>query len=141
MKYVGKVHSEYVRGILVEDYDRTITRVNDDGTTKQLDLRLDLANHSPTGFCWGYQGSGPAQAALAILADMFDDNFARLNYQILKRELIAGLPMDEDFVINDRQIRNALVSDMIESISPDNCNCLGVPFNVNGACKIHGDTQ
>lgn len=34
-----------------------------------LPLRLDLANHSPTGFAWGYGGSGPAQLALAILAD------------------------------------------------------------------------
>jgi len=33
-----------------------------------LGLRLDLWNHSPTGFEWGYGGSGPAQLALAILA-------------------------------------------------------------------------
>ena len=26
--------------------------------------RLDLWNHSPTGFEWGYPGSGPAQSAL-----------------------------------------------------------------------------
>ena len=32
----------------------------------QLPLRLDLANHSPTGFSWGYGGSGPAQLALAL---------------------------------------------------------------------------
>ena len=28
---------------------------------------LALFNHSPTGFEWGYGGSGPAQAALAVL--------------------------------------------------------------------------
>ena len=33
-----------------------------------LDQRLDLYSHSPTGFEWGYGGSGPAQLALAILA-------------------------------------------------------------------------
>ena len=32
-----------------------------------LPLRLDIVNHSPTGFAWGYSGPGPAQ--LAILAD------------------------------------------------------------------------
>ena len=37
---------------------------------RNLDLRLDLFNHSPTGFEWGYAGSGPAQLALALLADM-----------------------------------------------------------------------
>src|SRR5882757_2906596 len=34
-----------------------------------LNPRLDLWNHSPSGFEWGYGGSGPAQLALAILAD------------------------------------------------------------------------
>jgi hypothetical protein len=36
-----------------------------------LDLRLDVVNHSPTGFEWGYLGSGPSQLALAILLDHF----------------------------------------------------------------------
>lgn len=36
-----------------------------------LDPKLKLVNHSPTGFSWGYGGSGPAQLALAILADHF----------------------------------------------------------------------
>ena len=34
---------------------------------RALRLRLDLFNHSPTGFEWGYAGSGPVQLALAIL--------------------------------------------------------------------------
>ncbi len=38
---------------------------------RPLGPRLDLANHSPDGFSWGYGGSGPAQLALAILADHF----------------------------------------------------------------------
>lgn len=38
---------------------------------RPLELRLDLCNHSPTGFEWGYGGSGPAQLALAILAHHF----------------------------------------------------------------------
>ena len=33
---------------------------------RPLNPRLDLYNHSPTGFEWGYCGSGPAQLALAI---------------------------------------------------------------------------
>ena len=37
--------------------------------TEALDPRVDLWNHSPTGFEWGYGGSGPAQLALALLAD------------------------------------------------------------------------
>jgi len=32
-------------------------------------VSLALCNHSPTGFEWGYGGSGPAQLALALLLD------------------------------------------------------------------------
>jgi len=34
---------------------------------------LELADHSPSGFEWGYGGSGPAQLALALLLDYTDD--------------------------------------------------------------------
>jgi hypothetical protein len=42
-----------------------------------LALRLELARHSPTGFEWGYGGSGPAQLSLAILADRWRDDDGR----------------------------------------------------------------
>lgn len=58
-----------------------------------LDPRFDLANKSPTGFEWGYEGSGPAQLALALCADALgDDNKAMKVYQLFKRRVIA--PMD-----------------------------------------------
>lgn len=34
-----------------------------------LNPRHDVFNHSPSGFEWGYFGSGPAQLALALLYD------------------------------------------------------------------------
>ncbi len=40
-----------------------------DGTVYDLPPRHDLRNHSPDGFNFGYGGSGPAQLALALLAD------------------------------------------------------------------------
>ena len=43
-----------------------------------LDPRLDLRNHSPSGFEWGYGGSGPAQLALALAADVLGDDEAAL---------------------------------------------------------------
>jgi hypothetical protein len=57
-----------------------------------LPLRLDLANHSPTGFEWGYCGSGPAQLALALLADCLDDAQALAFYQDFKASVVARLP-------------------------------------------------
>ena len=57
--------------------------------------RLDLRNHSPTGFEWGYAGSSPAQLALAILADHLADDSAALRlYQDFKFSVIARLPRD-----------------------------------------------
>lgn len=53
--------------------------------------RLDLANKSPTGFEWGYGGSGPGQLALAILADhLQDDREALRLYQEFKWRVVAG---------------------------------------------------
>jgi hypothetical protein len=58
-----------------------------------LNPRLDLWNHSPTGFEWGYAGSGPAQLALAILADHCASDTEAFNYHHrLKWAVIAELP-------------------------------------------------
>jgi hypothetical protein len=60
---------------------------------RRLNPRFDLWNHSPSGFEWGYCGSGPAQLALAILADHCGNACKALNfYQRFKWSVIAGLP-------------------------------------------------
>jgi hypothetical protein len=58
-----------------------------------LNPRLDLWNHSPSGFEWGYGGSGPAQLALALLADhLQNDEEAVQLHQEFKFAVVAGLP-------------------------------------------------
>ena len=42
-----------------------------------LPVRLDLRQHSPDGFNWGYAGSGPSQLAVAMLADFFAHEYGR----------------------------------------------------------------
>ncbi len=60
---------------------------------RRLNPRLDLWNHSPTGFEWGYHGSGPAQLALAILADHCGDDQQAFDFHHrFKQAVIAGLP-------------------------------------------------
>jgi hypothetical protein len=60
---------------------------------RPLNPRLDLYNHSPTGFEWGYCGSGPAQLALALLADHFGDDRQALDfYQRFKWAVVVELP-------------------------------------------------
>lgn len=73
-----------------------------------LDLRLELRNHSPTGFDWGYCGSGPAQLALAILAHHCDSDEEALElYQRFKWAVIAALPRI-GWSLNTRQIDEAI---------------------------------
>lgn len=75
----------------VREGNRTTVTVNGE----PLNPRLDLANKSPSGFEWGYLGSGPAQLALAILADyLSDDKKAQSLYQLFKEKAIA--PIQED---------------------------------------------
>ena len=52
-------------------------------------------NHSPDGFAWGYDGSGPAQLALAILLHAgIKEKVALRYYQAFKRQFISRLPRD-----------------------------------------------
>jgi hypothetical protein len=88
-----------------------------------LPKRFDLRNHSPTGFEFGFEGSGPAQLALALLADAFGDDYAREAYQEFKREVIAhlvgnghhwfylGRPLHFDLTLwrGQREVRRRLV--------------------------------
>ncbi|HZU23579.1 MAG TPA: DUF6166 domain-containing protein, partial [Terriglobales bacterium] len=64
-----------------------------DGRIYELPLCLHVRDHSPTGFEWGYAGSGPSQLALALCCDALSDNerAARV-YQDFKFAFIAQLP-------------------------------------------------
>ncbi|HXQ29455.1 MAG TPA: DUF6166 domain-containing protein [Gemmatimonadales bacterium] len=71
--------------------------------------RFDLRVHSPSGFNWGYAGSGPAQLALAILADHLpsDENRALASYQQFKNRVIARLE-GERWALTSRDVAEAL---------------------------------
>jgi hypothetical protein len=102
--YTGKIINE--DGIT--DTDRIVQR---GGTGESINPRLDLINHSPTGFCWGYGGSGPAQLALAILCDYLKDDKRALSlYQDFKDAIISRLPMDENFTLPDRVIEDFITT-------------------------------
>ncbi|MGH8022232.1 MAG: DUF6166 domain-containing protein [Limisphaerales bacterium] len=75
---------------------------------QQLVERYDLRNHSPTGFEWGYGGSGPAQLALALLADHLGNDQEALHlYQEFKFRVVAGLPR-EWWKLTSQDIEKAL---------------------------------
>jgi Family of unknown function (DUF6166) len=78
--------------------------ITDDKAPVPLPLRLDVHNHSPTGFAWGYHGSGPAQLALALLCDVVGERRAEPLYQVFKRSFVASLKPDEPWEVDARAI-------------------------------------
>ena len=70
-----------------------------------LPLFLEHVNHSPTGFAWGYEGSGPAQLSFALLFDATGDlDTAMRLYQDYKRWSIAKYPQNMSWSITDKEI-------------------------------------
>jgi len=81
-----------------------VTVQDDRGRRAPLEPRLDIRNHSPTGFNWGYGGSGPAQLALALCLDALRDvRRAEHVYMQVKFRLVARLP-DEGWSVSHAEI-------------------------------------
>jgi hypothetical protein len=59
--------------------------------------------HSPSGYEWGYAGSGPADLALNILMMFVDPDEAERLHQEFKQAFIAGMP-EEGGVIKREDI-------------------------------------
>jgi hypothetical protein len=95
--YIGIPHRESGLG-------QPVVTVCDGQKCQALPLRLDLFNHSPSGFSWGYGGSGPAQLALALLADALedDDRAIRLHHDF-KFKVVAAWPEGERWWITADQ--------------------------------------
>lgn len=79
----------YVGGPVSGDYGAVFM----DGRELTPDESLAVVNHSPTGFAWGYLGSGPAQLAMAVLLRAgVRPGHALLCYQDFKVQHIAPQP-------------------------------------------------
>lgn len=78
-----------------------------------LDARLDLRNYSGSDFEWGYDGGGPRQLALAIVADHFADEQAALqHHEKLLLNVLVGL-RDDQWSLTTGEVESAL-SDVVE---------------------------
>jgi len=76
-----------------------------DGKSLALDRSLGVRNHSPTGFEWGYGGSGPAQLALALLLDAgVNEALAVGLHQSFKAQVVALWPQRAPWTTTDRAI-------------------------------------
>ena len=82
-----------------------VVKIIEGGRVLPLPARTDLKNHSPTGFEFGYAGSGPSQLALAILADYLQDDAKALEYYYyFKMEVITQL-RDDNFKLTADQVK------------------------------------
>lgn len=72
-----------------------------------LDPRFDIRRFSPAGFEWTYEGDGPRQLALAILADHLGDATRALALtERFMREVVADL--DNAWSLTSAEIDAAL---------------------------------
>ena len=72
------------------------SRVEINGQVLATGRSLKVENHSPTGFEWGYGGSGPSQLALAIMLEAgLSDTEARSLYMQYKRDVVASLDYED----------------------------------------------
>lgn len=98
--YVGTVEEGVGKQVYVLDTGKHPLRL--DGMMSMLPIRHDLAKHSLDGFSWGHTGSGPAQLAIALLADATDDDkLARETCHFFHDNFIAHLPMQEPWAVSD----------------------------------------
>jgi len=81
----------------------------DEGRPLPLEPSLKLRSHSPTGFSWGYHGSGPSQLALALLLDHTgNEDVALAHYEHFKRAFVSCFGFGEGFVIASNAIEEWL---------------------------------
>lgn len=76
----------------------------DRGKRRVLNPRTDVRDHSPTGFAWGYEGSGPAQLALAILCNAVGKERALPLHQDFKRAKIAPLDAEKGWSMTEAEV-------------------------------------
>lgn len=69
-----------------------------------------IVRHSPTGFNWGYGGSGPADTALSIMTDVFEGNLelADIFYFDFKWDFVAS--WGGEWQITEAEIENWLMN-------------------------------
>ncbi len=101
MEYIGKIEGE-VRNIYYKNGNYIA----------KLELNLDIVNHSPDGFSWGYLGSGCSQSAFSILYHLlkevkkindYREESLRL-YMKFKEDYISQEDMNKGFCYNAKEL-------------------------------------
>jgi hypothetical protein len=99
---------------VIEHTDRVVVYL--DGEYLSPKHSQGIFNHSPDGFSWGYNGSGPSQLALAVLLKICDKGIAVAQYKQFREKVIALLPKESGF---DIEIEWPLIEEE-KQYDPDN---------------------
>lgn len=84
-----------------------------------LPSRTDLFAHSSAGLDWGYSGNGPAQCALAVVADALDDDLRAVRvHSGFHFTTIAALPRHLSWQLTQAQVL-AMVEDIEQNFPED----------------------
>lgn len=108
MRFIGTTDGAGLWAVLIQD---------DNGKRRALPLHLNVRNHSPTGFSWGYNGSGVAQLALAILLTVTTEPHALALYQVFKSEVLARKPIDKSWTMSAEEVAQWLATKEAEAIN------------------------
>jgi hypothetical protein len=82
------------RAIVCTRLERGEARVELDTANYRVPLAQPLVRHSPTGYEWGYHGSGPGDLALNVLALVVPPKEANRLHQDFKRDAVATISQD-----------------------------------------------
>nr|MDO8119284.1 hypothetical protein [Candidatus Sigynarchaeota archaeon] len=114
----------------VHDIDNKELHV--DGVKLSLQRSLKQVEHSPTGFNWGYKGSGCAQSAHAILQHVFGNDFAMTYHEMFKACVIEHLDINKSFKIKVTvELKDEIPEFKVETIE------LPVAKHVRYVTRIH----
>jgi hypothetical protein len=81
------------KGIRGADGTARVHVTEPDKPDRLLAPRTELFDRSATGLDWGYSGSGPAQCALAVLADALGDDMRAVRvHRGFHFYIVAALP-------------------------------------------------
>jgi len=92
---------------LSSDVKVIVSEQHDDGMECLIRPLKHYIRHSPTGFEWGYAGSGPADLALSILWNFLGKEPSRILYMDFKTRFVAR--WKDKWEITEQQIKDWII--------------------------------
>ena len=87
--------------------DGVAANVVDLGEKKRREYPLQHhVRHSPDGFEYGYNGSGPTDLALSILWDLFNEEPKQWLYMALRAKFIGPADRKKPLIISEEEIKD-----------------------------------